>query len=383
MEHPTRNQRLQALKAENVPIPDNRHLFGDGHLDKIMDSYLYEATKNGDADEFITALEKASCGSEDVVELILIHFPYLVSRKNFLDDTPLHVAVQDGSIVKSPLYLAAENGQHGIFWLLLHAAAQDEAYAVKIQGTSPVFATLKHFRSGNRFSYVYVAINLLPKLLHVRDENGGTPLHSAASIGDVNAVQLLLEKCSYLALQTDENGSYPIHIAFEGGNLDTIKELVKIWPDLAEIKNKKGQNVLHVAAKAGNNNAVQYILKECGGPCIKKLVACKDVNGNTPLHLASMQDHCRVLLSLTRDNRDALRLLNNDKLTALDVAMESESMSAKYSPLQGRAILIAAGIPQTKGRDIWSPREQSSGVSKSPRTKGISDQIITSHQRDQ
>ncbi|KAL3714918.1 hypothetical protein ACJRO7_006769 [Eucalyptus globulus] len=103
----------------------------------------------------------------------------------------------------------------------------------------------------------------------------------------------------------------------------------------------------------------------------------KDVNGNTPLHLASMHNHCPVLLTLTRDNRDALKLLNNDKLTALDVAMESESLSTKYSPLQGRAILIAAGIPRTKGRDIWSPRKQSSVVSKSPRTKGTSDDINT------
>ncbi|KAI6672974.1 hypothetical protein NL676_000880 [Syzygium grande] len=173
-------------------------------------------------------------------------------------------------------------------------------------------------------------VDRLPKLLHVRDENGGTPLHSAVSAGNQSAVELLLEKCPYLALQTDKKGSYPIHIACEGCNVDIIRKLVKMWPDLGEIKNKKGQNILHVAAEGGNNRVVRFILKDCD-EAVEKLVTWKDVDGNTPLHLASMHNHCKVLRYLTADKRSRsnLKLLNNDKLNAMEVISTSKSKSTK------------------------------------------------------
>ncbi|XP_056171384.1 protein ACCELERATED CELL DEATH 6-like [Syzygium oleosum] len=379
-----------------------------------MDRDLYKATIDGDADKFIDALKAvsesrelalslifdqvtpsgnsllhvaASSGNDDVVELILTHFPYLVTRKNSSDDTPLHVAVQDGRLnattklisqrrdsdikywknkdSKSPLYLAVENCKSSdakdrrgarleILQLLLKESARDEDYAVKIQGMSPVLATLEDWFSDDILREI---VDRLPKLLHVRDENGGTPLHSAASVGDFEAVELLLEKCPYLALQTDKNGSYPIHIACED-SCPTTKLMKATWPDLAEIKNNKGQNILQVAAKAGNTLAVLDISWYCEKAVIKKLANSKDFDGNTPLHLASMHNHGPIMLYLTRDERSDLGLLNNDKLTALDAVMQSGSLSTKYSALLGRAILITAGVPRSKGRDARSPGEQ-------------------------
>ncbi|KAI6672955.1 hypothetical protein NL676_000861 [Syzygium grande] len=346
-----RKEKLEALKVRYVPTPNNQQQVGDGDLNKIMDRDLYEATKEGDVEKFIDALEKvsesrklalslifdqvtpsgnsllhvaASSGNDDVVELILIHFPYLVTRKNSSDDTPLHVAVQDGRLnatrklisrrrdsdiiywknkdSKSPLYLAVENykwsdwrDRKGAGWeilqLLLEASARDEDYAVKIQGMSPVLAALEGWDSG----LLREIVKRLPKLLHVRDENGGH--------------RCTLQQCHCLP---------------------SAKLIKDTWPDLAEIKNNKGQNILHVAAKAGNADAVIIITMHCKDADIKKLANSKDVDGNTPLHLASMHNHCPVMLYLTRDERSDLGLLNNDQLTALDAAMKSESLSTKY-----------------------------------------------------
>ncbi|XP_048137812.1 protein ACCELERATED CELL DEATH 6-like isoform X2 [Rhodamnia argentea] len=400
----TPEERLEDLKARNVLPPHNQRWLEDGDLSKIMDRDLYKATKEGDVEKFMDALETvsqsrelalslifdqvtpsgdsllhvaASSGKENVMELILNNFPYLVTRRNSSEDTPLHVAIRTRSLEatrklirlrrdaetmywknkdsKSPLYLAAESGYKEILKLLLEACAGDEAYAGKIQGMSPVLAPLGKWNPG----ILEEIIDRLPKLLHVRGEDGGTPLHSAASVGDLVAVEVLLRECPDLALQTDKNGSYPIHIACQGwGSGFTVDQLVQAtWPDLAEIKNNKGQNILHVAAKAGNNIGVFQISWCCDEAVIKELANSKDVDGNTPLHLASMHNHCRVMLYLTRDNRSDLTLLNNDKLTALDVAMNSASLSTKYPALLGRAILITAGVPQSGGRDVWSPRE--------------------------
>ncbi|KAL3714908.1 hypothetical protein ACJRO7_006759 [Eucalyptus globulus] len=425
----TPNERFEALKARYLPTPNDQQNLRDGNLYKVMDRDLYQATKEGCVDKFIDALEKvsesrklalllifdqvtpsrnsllhltASSENLDVMELILIHFPHTMTLKNSSEDTPLHVAVQDkrsdatkklicqetkSEIIylknkdgKSPLYLAVEKceWQHSkdckgveweIFQLLLQESAQDEAYAVKIQGMSPILAAIKKCDIG----LLKEIIGRLPKLLHVRDEDEGTPMHVAASVGCEDAIGLLLEKTPCLALQTDKNGSYPIHIACEAGHLSTIERLLNdTWPDLAEIKNKKGQNILHVAAKAGNNLAVSHMLV-----IIEELVNSKDDDGNTPLHLASMHNHCEVMRSLTKFKGICLGHCNNDGLTALDVAMKSRSLSTENPVLLGCAILIDAGVSQSKDRDILSLREQGSGESKSSPAELIKDRVDT------
>ncbi|XP_048137960.1 protein ACCELERATED CELL DEATH 6-like [Rhodamnia argentea] len=413
----TPNERLEALKGRNLPTPYNQQPFGDGDPSRIMDRDLYEATKEGDVEKFMNALEKvsqsrklalslifdqvtpsgnsllhvaASLGRDDVMELIVVHFPYLVTRRNSLEDTPLHVAVRSGSLEvtrklirlrrdvetmywknkdsKSPLYLAVENCNWEILHLLLEESARDEAYAVKIQGMSPVLAAIEERQSGK----LEEIIDRLPKLLHVRGEDGETPLHSAVSVGDEDAMVVLLRKCPDLALQTDKNSSYPIHIACQASSYYAVHELIECtWPNLAEIKNNRGQNILHVAAKAGNNRAVRCKLEECGEERIKKLVNSKDDDGNTPLHLISMHNHCKVLLYLTRDKRSELGLLNNKKLTALDVAGECGSSSTKYPLVLGDLILRIARVPRSKGQYNHSLRKEADWVKDKVSTRLI------------
>ncbi|XP_039161007.1 ankyrin repeat-containing protein ITN1-like [Eucalyptus grandis] len=341
----TPKARLEALKTRYVSTPDNQQL--------------------GDA---------ASSGKEDVMNLILSHLPDLVTQKNSSEDTPLHVAIRDERLNatrmliplrtdldimywknkdgKSRVFLAAETEHWEILQLLLLASARDEAYAVNTQGMSPVLAALEKGKSGEN---LIIAVG-----------QKGDATAPATSVGNVEAVQLLLSKCSYLALQTDKNGYYLIHIACEGGSIDIIHELMKMWPDVAEMKNRKGQK----------NNAVHHILKECSEPVIKKLVNSKDVDGNTPLHLASMNNHCQVMLSLVRNKRSDVKLLNNNKMTALDVALNPQSWSSHKSPLLARAILVKAGAWQKEGANVLLPRK-SSGASKSPRAEWIKDQVDT------
>ncbi|KAK3404687.1 hypothetical protein EUGRSUZ_K01000 [Eucalyptus grandis] len=431
----TPNERFEALKERYLPTPNDQQDLRDGNL-YIMDRDLYQATKEGGVDKFIDALEKvselrklalslifdqvtpsrnsllhltASSGNLDVMELILLHFPNTVTQKNSSEDTPLHVAVQDQrfNVIemlirlgtdsetiywknkdgKSPLYLAVEKcdrshskDRKGVEWeifqLLLQESARDEAYAVKIQGMSPILAAVKNYNT----DLLKEIIDRLPKLLHVRDEDGGTPLHAAASVGREDAIGLLLEKCPYLALQTDNNGSYPIHIASEAGEFHAIKRLLKdTWPDLAEIKNKKGQNILHVAATKWYSFVVPYIiLREYReSVIIEKLGNSKDVDGNTPLHVAAMHNNCDAMYCLTKDKRIDVQLRNNDGLTALDVAMESRSLPTTDPALLGRAILITAGVPRSEDQDTLSPKEQVDRASKSSSADWIKDQVNT------
>ncbi|KAK3404689.1 hypothetical protein EUGRSUZ_K01002 [Eucalyptus grandis] len=412
-----RHGRLEDLKTRNPSTPDKQQPFGEGDLNKIMDHDLYEVAEEEEIDKFVDALEKvsqsrklalslifdqvtrsrnsllhvaASCGREGVMELILFHYPYLVTRKNSAEDTPLHVAVQHGMFCwtqiaqpqdlhnqnknidseiiywknkdnKSPLYLAVENcklshwkNRKGAVWeilqLLLQESARDEANSIKIQGMSPVLAAIQPGKTGMLKEITY----RLPKLLSEPDENGWTPLHWAASLESFEAMELLLRKFPYLALQKDKDGSYPIHVASERPYFAGLKLLM----------DHTGQNILHVAAETGITYTVQWVLKYYGGPDrLEKLVNSKDEDGNTPLHLASMRNHCKVMRLLTKDKRIDLQHENKGGLTALD--------------LLGRAILIVAGVPRSKGQDVLSPREQGPGASKSSLAKWIKEQVNT------
>ena len=158
-----------------------------------------------------------------------------------------------------------------------------------------------------------------PILFHVRDKKRKTPLHFAASKGYTEGVQFLLSNFGKQALESSTNGDFPIHIACKKGHIEVVNELLEQeWPNPIEVLNKEGQNILHVAAKSGENTVVKTIL-EC--PKLKELLNAGDKNGNTALHLASMNLHAVVLCSLTWDKRVHLKRRNKNGLTALDIAV--------------------------------------------------------------
>ena len=120
-------------------------------------------------------------------------------------------------------------------------------------------------------------------------------------------------------LESSTNGDFPIHIACKKGHIDVVKELLKQeWPNPIELLNKEGQSILHVAAKSGENTVVKTVL-ECSK--LEELLNAGDKDGNTALHLASMNLHAVVLCSLTWDKRVDLKRKNKNGLTAIDIAV--------------------------------------------------------------
>lgn len=162
-------------------------------------------------------------------------------------------------------------------------------------------------------------------LFHIRDEKGKTPLYFAASKGYLEGVQFLLHYSRQSTLERSTKGDFPIHAACKNGHVNVVNVLLeKQWPDPTELLNKEGQNILHVAAKSGKDVVVKNILRN---PKLdEKLLNAKDNDGNTALHLASMNLHPKVVVSLTWDKRIDLKLTNMEGLTALDVLADCGSI---------------------------------------------------------
>ena len=160
--------------------------------------------------------------------------------------------------------------------------------------------------------------------MYLKDDDGETPLHYAASTNYLEGVDILLNKSILLALERDKKGNLPIHLACKRGHVDVVKQfIIKGWPGIKHLLNLKGQNILHVAAKKGKDNVVKYLLRDAR---LEQLtINEKDKHGNTALHLASKKFYPKILFHLTQYRRVNVNIKNNEKFTAYDLLLLNRS----------------------------------------------------------
>ncbi|KAF7847291.1 hypothetical protein BT93_L3115 [Corymbia citriodora subsp. variegata] len=292
----------------------------------------------------------------------------LVQVKNDRGNTPLHEAVVSGhcNVVqiligedlqhmylenkegKCPMYLAVESGKSEVLRLLL-AEPLDPS---RIEGVSPVHAAVLHGNQG----MLEEICGRNRRLFELNDDRRGTPLHLAAYINYCDGIKFLLKEFTSSAVEYDRDGHFPIHVACKEGHVEAIKELLRQWPDPTELINRHGQNILHVCAKHGRIRAMRYILRNAE---LGKLINERDNDGNTPLHLATLPWHPVVLLDLVLDKRVDSKLLNNECLTALDLATDQiKRTDTAFQKRLPSMILKSAGVPTSKDLAIYKSRNQ-------------------------
>ncbi|CAB4308104.1 unnamed protein product [Prunus armeniaca] len=337
-----------------------------------MDPRLYKSAKSGDVcflkqllndDPTLlyqltprenTALHiTVQFGHNNVTAEIYSRCRSLLTHPNLDGDTPLHVAARVGrfSIVtylvretmsmsqvefrnvssssmfetlrvrnrgsNTVLHEAVRNGHNKVAEFLLKidpklACFENEAAHGGSDGQTALHAAVveKHF------DIMEALLRFKPQLIKEADHQGKTPLYYAASLGDHRTVQRLLELDISIAYVLDKQGCSPIHVAASKGHTSVIREMVRHCPDSGELVDPYGRNALHMAIVGGHGNVVRYILET---EELEELINQPDFDGNTPLHLATIERKTWILSYLKWDGRVNLRSKNKYGLTAIDI----------------------------------------------------------------
>ena len=127
-----------------------------------------------------------------------------------------------------------------------------------------------------------------PELAKEVDENGWSPLHCAAYLGNITILKQLLEKSDksvvYLRIK-DGNNKTALHIAASQGHMDVVKELVLHSPDCCEQVDDDGNNALHLVMKSKKNYFATDFLVGHQWLSSREVINEMNHEGNTPLHL--------------------------------------------------------------------------------------------------
>ncbi|KAF3686023.1 putative ankyrin repeat-containing protein-like isoform 2 [Capsicum annuum] len=259
-----------------------------------------------------TALHKAVRSEHlDVVKL-------LVKEDSEFEFPPNHAQ-------ETPLYLAAESGFHDALINILEYCKKP-TYAAGPSNRTPLHAAVIHehkdcIRSLWRWN---------KPLCEEPDFWGWNSLHYAVKLGLAYVVSDMLawkKSLVYLPAGSENDWTTAIHIAASEGDVNMINELLNHCPDCWDMLNSNSQNALHVSVLNNQDEVVRFLLDS--NKC-DSLVDEPDSDGNTPLHLlASSGNHVPELINHRRAKKMSF---NKENQTPLDIAL-SCTVTAKKEKL--------------------------------------------------
>ncbi|KAA0063587.1 protein ACCELERATED CELL DEATH 6-like [Cucumis melo var. makuwa] len=159
-------------------------------------------------------------------------------------------------------------------------------------------------------------LNKFPNILIEPDIYGWLPLHYAAYLGSKELVELILNHKPSMAYEKDKNGVSALHLAAKEGRSAVLKTFARLCPDSCELLDSKDQTVLHVAVANRQAYAVRKMLELRS---FRNLVNQKDIDGNTPLHVAAIVGDYVIIMMLASHGRVDKKIMNKAGFTTNDI----------------------------------------------------------------
>ena len=256
---------------------------------------------------------------------------------------------------KTPTALAAAGGHSEVVSLLTQRGAS----------TATGGETALHLAAAYGFQNS-ARLLLTQEIAQDLDADYGTPLHAAASSGNLDIIKLLMTFDIDLNAMIPVSGETPLHLAASRGHVQTVKWLVGGLSASVEELNFYDSIVRQryyrtwaedLLSDSGSTRQVPYGTEaRCSAPdnMSELQTLCgryADINirtreGQTALHLAASNGHTTTVRCLLDTGAD-VNLIDNKLCTALGLAAENGHLSAVKSLLAAGAHLEADQLSQT------------------------------------
>ncbi|XP_011082647.1 uncharacterized protein LOC105165364 [Sesamum indicum] len=178
---------------------------------------------------------------EEVANIYQQHPEALLTKINQSEDTALHIAISDGN--------------------------------------ADIFAEL----------VLRTVIRTSPEALRFQNQLGNTPLHLAASLGNVKICELMASTDSRLIGIRNRNGETPFFLAALNGRMEAflcLHYLLRSGEGYEYCRRKNGETILHSAISREYFDLAFQIIHHYG-----KLVNWVDEQGRTPLHILARKPY--------------------------------------------------------------------------------------------
>ncbi|KAG7557744.1 Ankyrin repeat [Arabidopsis suecica] len=179
-------------------------------------------------------------------------------------------------------------------------------------------------------------------------------IFSAVSAGEKDWLEVLRSYGKPMECLKSDGGYSVLHLAAVWGRVETVKSIVSECPCLLLEQDSRGQLPLHVAAGAGHIAVVEALVATLTFVLVTlseeekervNVYVRKNINGDTPLHLALRNKNVKTATFLVNTDQQASFLANKDGISPLYMAVEA-----------GKVSLVKAMLKTTKndgleGRD--------------------------------
>ncbi|XP_043370309.1 ankyrin repeat and death domain-containing protein 1B isoform X5 [Dermochelys coriacea] len=229
-----------------------------------------------------------------------------VSTVDFLLHHKARVDVADKHGLMA-IHLAAWSGNLDIMRMLVKAGADQKA-------TNQEGRNVLHFAAlNNNVDIVdYLLQELQLKDLNKQDEKGKRAFLLAAEKGHVEMIYRLVSLKLFTS-EKDKEGNTAVHLAAKNGHYEVLEVLLNQWEEINEL-NQHNSNALHIATRHGHTSLVRFLIS-------KNINLVPKPEQNSPLHLAILNNHLPVVISLLDANHD-INTLNQKQQTPLHLAAD-------------------------------------------------------------
>ncbi|OHS99893.1 hypothetical protein TRFO_08202 [Tritrichomonas foetus] len=185
------------------------------------------------------------------------------------------------------------------------------------------------------------------------NHNGWNFLHFAVSNGYENIVESVQHNLSEPILRRgDIYNRTVMHHAAINGQLHIIQILDSLGFDLYSDKDKFGKTPLHYAAELGHNRALKFLITKIG-------INETDRSGQTPLHLAVINNNFDVVNTLLHEEDIDINIMDTQQRTPLYLAVENARRKIAMQlvnsgadltliPSNGRSLVSLAVLTRSK-----------------------------------